>query len=255
MVQGVLIDLSGVVYEGGSALPGAAEALARLRAAGLPLRFITNTTRKPKRLILDALAAMDLDIAADEVFTPASAARQMLVAEGLTPHLLIHPALEEEFQDLPSAGPPALIVGDAADGFTFDAMNKAFRVLEDSARFLALAKNRSFLDRDGKRTIDAGAFVLALEYASERTATVLGKPSPAFFTAALLSMGMGPREAAMVGDDAEADVAGARMAGIGAALLVKTGKYRNGDEARYRPNPTMTVADLGAAADWILTQN
>jgi len=255
MIKGVLIDLSGVVYDGGAVLPGAAEAIGRLRGAGMPVRFLTNTTRRSKRLILEALQDMALEIAPEEVFTPASAARQMLLAEGLSPHLLIHPALKEDFHDMPQGGPPALVIGDAADGFTFAVLNQAFRTLEDGARFLALAKNRSFLDADGTRSMDAGAFVTALEFASERTATVLGKPSLAFFTAALLSMGIGPREAVMIGDDAEADVAGARMAGLGAALLVKTGKYRNGDEARYRPNPSATVDDLGAAVDWILAHS
>jgi ribonucleotide monophosphatase NagD (HAD superfamily) len=58
----------------------------------------------------------------------------------------------------------------------------------------------------------------------------------------------------MVGDDAEADVAGALAAGLGAALLVRTGKYRPGDETKVEPSPTATVADLAAAADWIIAR-
>jgi len=56
----------------------------------------------------------------------------------------------------------------------------------------------------------------------------------------------------MVGDDAEADVAGALLAGIDSALLVRTGKYRPGDETRVEPPPSETVADLTAAARWIM---
>jgi ribonucleotide monophosphatase NagD (HAD superfamily) len=56
----------------------------------------------------------------------------------------------------------------------------------------------------------------------------------------------------MIGDDAEADVAGALAAGLGAALLVRTGKYRLGDESRVTPAPTDTVTDLAAASGWIM---
>ena len=56
----------------------------------------------------------------------------------------------------------------------------------------------------------------------------------------------------MVGDDAEADVAGALAAGVGSALLVRTGKYRPGDENKVKPCPSGTVEDLAAAAGWIM---
>ncbi|WP_244500869.1 HAD hydrolase-like protein, partial [Methyloceanibacter marginalis] len=107
---------------------------------------------------------------------------------------------------------------------------------------------------DGKLSLDAGAFVTALEYATGKEATVLGKPSPDFFSSALTSMGCAPAEAVMVGDDAEADVAGSLNTGFGCALLVRTGKYRDGDETRFAPHPTATVADLPAAVQWIVAQ-
>jgi ribonucleotide monophosphatase NagD (HAD superfamily) len=64
-----------------------------------------------------------------------------------------------------------------------------------------------------------------------------------------------PDRAVMVGDDAEADVAGALRAGLSSAVLVRTGKYRPVDEARFDPKPTATVEDLSAAADWIVAHS
>jgi HAD superfamily hydrolase (TIGR01458 family) len=144
------------------------------------------------------------------------------------------------------------VVGDAAEGFTYTALNQAFRKLLAGAKFLALANNRSFKDEDGELSLDAGAFVAALEYASRSKPIVLGKPAPEFFQAALATTGCNGKEAVMVGDDAEADVAGALKAGIGAALLVRSGKYRPGDESRVDPAPTGTVSDLAAAVRWIM---
>lgn len=251
MIEAVLLDLGGVVYVGDAPLPGALDALRRLRASGLGLRFLTNTTRQPRRALLEKLAAMGVPVEPDELFMPSLAARRRLEAEGLAPHLLVHPALEEDFAGLPGGAPCAVVIGDAGEGFTYGALNEAFRVLERGAVFLALAKNRSFQDADDRLSLDAGPFVAALEYATGWEATVLGKPSHAFFAAALDSLGCGPEAAVMVGDDAEADVAGAQAAGL-RGLLVRTGKYRTGDEATIAPAPAAVVDDLGAAADWIL---
>lgn len=254
MIRGVLLDLAGVVYQGDQVLPGAIEAVARLHAAKLPLRFVTNTTTKTKQTLLARLSGLGLEITGEELFTPGQAARSWLTEHHATPELLVHPDLEEEFAGLPKQERRAVVVGDAGETFTYDTLNRAFRALIDGADLLALAKNRTFKGDDGKLSLDAGAFVTALEYATGKEATVLGKPSPEFFGSALASMDRAPAEAVMVGDDAEADVAGSLNAGFGCALLVRTGKYRDGDETRFTPHPTATVADLPAAVQWIVAQ-
>ena len=246
-IRGVLLDLGGVVFVGDAALPGAVAAVERLRAAGIAVRGITNTTRQPRRLMLERLRRLGLSIAPDEVFMPAIAARAHLEARGVAPHLLVHPALEEDFAGLPAAAAKAVVVGDAADGFTYAALNRAFRALDDGAGFLALARNRSFRDADGGLSLDAGPFVAALEYATGRRATVLGKPSPDFFAAALASLGCAAADAVMIGDDAESDIAGAQAVGI-PGILVRTGKYRPGDEDRIDPPPAAVCDDLASAA-------
>ncbi|MGO4837267.1 TIGR01458 family HAD-type hydrolase, partial [Rhizobiaceae sp. 2RAB30] len=238
MIRGALIDLAGVVYDGGEPIAGSIEAVARLREAGLPLRFVSNATRQDKRAIIAKLGAMGLDVGDREVFTPAAAARDWLLHHERSPHLLIHAGLEAEFSDIPRDRQPAVVIGDAGEGFTYAALNEAFRYLIDGADFLALAANRTFRDDDGQLSLDAGPFVAALEFATGRHATVLGKPSVDFFLAALADMGCQADEGVMVGDDAEADVAGALRAGIGAAQLVRSGKYRRGDETRFDPPPT-----------------
>jgi HAD superfamily hydrolase (TIGR01458 family) len=251
MIEGVLLDLGGVVYVGEAPLPGALVALDRLRAAGLPLRYITNTTRTPKRAMLAKLRRLGVPAEDGDLFMPALAARHYLEARALSPALLVHPALEEDFEGLPADGPKAVVVGDAAQGFTYPALNAAFRALEAGAEFLALARNRSFQDDDGALSLDAGPFVAALEYASGREATLFGKPSRAFFEAALGSLGCAAEAAVMIGDDVESDVSGAMAVGL-AGLLVRTGKYRPGDEARIAPPPSAVLPGLSEAVDWVL---
>lgn len=252
-VKGVLLDLGGVVYVGDTPLPGAVAAIGRLRQAGIGVRFLTNTTRSSRRMLLQKLRAMGMDIADEELFTPSLAARQRIEREGLRPHLLIHPALKEDFVALPEGAREAVVVGDAGDSFSYAALNAAFRALEHGAEFLALANNRSFRDADGGLSLDAGPFVAALAFASRREPQILGKPAPDYFLSALASMGCEPGDAVMVGDDAESDVAGAMAAGL-AGILVKTGKYRPGAEDSIVQPPSAVVEDLPTAVDWVLAQ-
>jgi HAD superfamily hydrolase (TIGR01458 family) len=254
MISGVLLDLAGVIYDGDAAIPGAVEAVARLRGAGLPLRFVSNTTRSAKRTVLDRLHRLGLAVTDDELFTPAQAARAWLIEHHCSPHLLIHRDLESDFHGVPPGTRRAVVVGDAGERFGYQSLNTAFRELNDGAEFLALANNRAFKDTDGELSLDVGPFVAALEFACQRKAIILGKPSPEFFQAALAGMDCPPEEAVMVGDDAEGDIAGALRAGFAAALQVRTGKYRAGDEARFEPRPTAVVDDLEEAAEWILAR-
>ena len=202
-IRGVLLDLGGVVYQGREALPGAIEAVERLKDADLSVRFLTNTTRRPRKALLEMLTGLGLAVAEDELFMPALAARDLLIEKGRRGHLLIHPKLKEDFAGLPESGEISVVVGDAGRGFTYDALNAAFRELIGGADLIALAKNRSFKDDDDELSMDTGAFVTALEYASGKEALVLGKPAEAFFQAALTSMDCAPGDAVMVGDDVE----------------------------------------------------
>ena len=81
MIRAVLLDLAGVVYQGEQPLPGAVDAVASLRNAGFRLRFLTNTTRMPRRALLSRLNDMGIAIADEELFTPAQAARAWLAAK------------------------------------------------------------------------------------------------------------------------------------------------------------------------------
>jgi HAD superfamily hydrolase (TIGR01458 family) len=251
-IKGVLLDLSGVLYVGDEALPGAAAALERLRMLDLPVRFITNTTRSPRRKILYQLEQMGLDVPEHELFTAPAAVRDVLIERGLRPALLIHPGLREEFDDFDVSDPNAVVIGDAGDAFDYQHMNRAFRLLMEGAEFIAMGNNRYFREADGL-SLDVGPFVLALEYAAGRKAVILGKPSPAFFHQAVASMGIEPENVLMVGDDVTADVQGAIEAGLMAAL-VRTGKYRQADENGLRDTQAWIEDDVSAVVERLIEE-
>jgi HAD superfamily hydrolase (TIGR01458 family) len=247
--QALLIDIAGVLHVGSEPIEGARQALDVLRARSVPFRLVTNTTSRSRRLVVERLVAMGLDIAEAEVLTPAALAVRHCRDRGYARVALhVAPALREDLaglNDVRSGDVEAVIVGDLGEEFTYERLNTIFRQLHDGAELVALQRNRVWQREDGL-VLDAGPFVVALEYAMGREATVIGKPSPAFFDAALAELGVEAADTAMVGDDVEADVGGALDAGLD-AVLVRTGKFRDEAVRASGIRPTIvidTIVDL-----------
>jgi phospholysine phosphohistidine inorganic pyrophosphate phosphatase len=237
-IKGLLIDLDGTLYVEGEPVPGCREALAKLQSSGLLLRFVTNTTRKPRREVLLGLRSLGFEAKEAEIFTPARAAALVLRNRRCYP--LVADSLLEDLEGMvpDDESPEYVLVGDLGEGFTYARLNATFRHLMGGAELLALQKNR-YWRRENGLSLDAGPFVAALEYASGKTAAVVGKPEKEFFRLALKDLGdLETQEVAMVGDDPEADVAGAKDAGL-KGVQVKTGKY-------------VADAEIGGGADLVL---
>lgn len=249
---GILFDLDGTVYQEGRAIPGAAEALESLRRRGLPFRFTTNTTRRPRAALAARLREMGIPAQAEEILSAPAAAARWLRDRGVRrAQLLLAEATFEEFSGLEivDRAPEVVVVGDLGEGWTFPLLNQAFRNLMDGAELLAIQRNR-YWHTDGGLSLDAGPFVAALEYGSGKTATLVGKPSPAFFAAAARELRLPPERIAVVGDDLESDVAGARAAGM-LGIAVRTGKYRPQDEERARQAADEVLDSIADILDWI----
>jgi HAD superfamily hydrolase (TIGR01458 family) len=244
-VRGLLLDLDGTLYVGSEVVPGAREAVARLKEAGLALRYVTNTTRKPRSEVAGHLGRLGFEVGEEEIFTPAGAAASLirdksclpLVEEALLADLGVVTPVEDR--------PDYVVVGDLGDGFTYARLDGAFRCLMEGAGLIALQKNRYWRTGDGL-SLDAGPFVAALEYASGKRAEVVGKPEEGFFRTALEDLGLEADEVAMVGDDVEADVAGAKRAGL-LGIQVRTGKWRADAEEREADLVLDSVAGLPEA--------
>ena len=208
-VRALLLDLDGVIVLAGKAIPGAAEALAELerRGAAVPDRD-QHLGGQPR----DAVALVGEARRAD----PARALRVGAVGVGgMDGAALPRPSLyvlasddaKTEFagQRLLSheeagrpARPRAVVIGDSPEEATFDNLNRAFRLIRRGATLVGMHRNPWWLTPDGP-TLDSGSFVVGLEFATETRATVIGKPSPAFFAQAVRDLrdevgrGPGPR--------------------------------------------------------------
>ncbi len=230
-IKAVLLDLDGVLYVGDAMIEGAAAAVRALREAGLSIAGATNTTTRPRRMLAAKLRDLGIPLDADAIATPAGLARQAIGARRA--RLCVRDALREDFTGVveDSAHPEVVVMGDiGGEGYPPALLREIFLHLMDGAELLALHKNRFWRKPDGLH-LDLGPFVAAIEYATGRRATVLGKPSRDFFLGACRALGAVPDETLMIGDDIESDILGAHRAGLRTAL-VHTGKYRKDFAAR-----------------------
>ncbi|RVE59744.1 hypothetical protein OJAV_G00191670 [Oryzias javanicus] len=257
-LKGVILDLCGVLYDSGEgdgvAISGSAAAVKKLKESDLLLRFCTNETQATREKFVGKLQRLGFDISVSEVFPPAPAAIAVLKERGLRPHLLVHDGLLNEFDGVDKTNPNCVIIGDAAENFSYKNLNEAFTVLIGLANpvLFSLGQGRYYKETDGLK-LDVGVYMKALEYACDLKAEVIGKPSSTFFQSVLNDMGLQPHEVLMIGDDLVNDVGGAQQCGM-KGVQVRTGKYRPSDEKHPTVKADGTVDNLAQAVDMILSQ-
>eukprot|EP00639_Heterosigma_akashiwo_P002063 CAMPEP_0194571836 /NCGR_PEP_ID=MMETSP0292-20121207/8661_1 /TAXON_ID=39354 /ORGANISM="Heterosigma akashiwo, Strain CCMP2393" /LENGTH=265 /DNA_ID=CAMNT_0039422703 /DNA_START=253 /DNA_END=1050 /DNA_ORIENTATION=- len=234
-VKGVMLDLSGTCHVELSCIPGAPEAVEKLLASDIKVRFVTNTTKKCKDVLLSELQKAGFQgLTPDLLFTSASATRAVVERAGLRPYLLVEPALEPDFEGVNTADPNAVVVGLAPSRFDYPHMNQAFRLAMGGAKVVAIHKGKYWRDAAGVE------------------AQVVGKPTPSFFQSALDDMGIQADVCVMIGDDLKDDVGGAMQCGI-AGILVRTGKFLAKDESNTEIMPTAVHDSVVTAIEEILS--
>ena len=239
--KALLLDLSGVIYQGSAVIPGAAETVEQARELGLTLRFVTNTASKSTATIITQLAEMGIAIGHSELFTAPMAAKAYIDQHRLRPYCQLPPTVADLFVHYGETTANAVLLGDARDDLNYHSLNRAFQLCQQGAPLIAIGMNRYFMGDDGLQ-LDAGPFVRALEWAGETRAVVMGKPSAEFFQQAVASTGFEPAECLMIGDDWQADVVAAVSAGL-QAVLVKTGKFQPTDLEKIPPQ-VLVIASI-----------
>jgi HAD superfamily hydrolase (TIGR01458 family) len=251
----ILIDVDGVLHVSGEPLAGAALAVRRLRDAGHRIRFVTNSTTRSRAHVAGQMRAMGIELDDEELQTTGSVATRVLAGKRVL--ALVMSGILDDLSDLQLVGMnvDAVLIGGADEGeetgrvFSYLNLNRAFHELDAGAELYCLHKNRWWQTGDGAR-LDAGAFVAGLEYAADIEATVLGKPSAAYFAAALAALDAEAGLTWMIGDDLETDILGAHKHGM-KTVLVRTGKFRPDDVERSRVQPDGIVSSIAQLPDWL----
>jgi HAD superfamily hydrolase (TIGR01458 family) len=250
----ILLDVDGVLHISGRPIEGGSRAVQRLREAGHRLRFLTNNTTQSRSDLTETIRALGIELDPDELqTTPVAAAR---VLEGRRVLAVTMPSIRDDLEGVELVGDnaDAVLIGGADETaetnrvFSYMNLARAFAELEAGAELFCLHKNPWWQTSRGA-LLDAGAFVVGLEYATGAQATVLGKPSASYFEAALEAVDSDPEHAWMVGDDVDTDIGGAVGLGMH-TILVRTGKFRD-DVGAWSAQPEAVVDSIADVPDWV----
>ena len=252
--DGLLIDLDGVVWIGREPVPGAAEALATLLAAGKPIAFVTNNPGRHPAAYAERLAGMGVTVAPERIVT-AGMVTARLAGEaagpgggafviGAAPLREMVAAAGAELLDGEAAREAAVVVVSGHRGFDYEELLTAKLALDAGAALVATSHDPT-MPMPGGEWPGTGAVLAAVETASGRSAVIGGKPERHLFEMALESIGASGR-VAMVGDRITSDIDGGRAAGL-ATVLVLSGTTGRAEAEAAQPPPDHvieTLADL-----------
>jgi glycerol-1-phosphatase len=253
VIDGLIVDLDGVVWVGGAAIPGSVEALAELRARGVRIVFLTNDPRGWRADYAARLRALGIAASESEIVTSASALAQYVrerEGAGTTAFVIGVRAFKEELADAglavleEEAGRDAEVVAIGGhDDFDYAELRTAAFAIRGGARLYAAGRDPTYPMPDGLWP-GTGAIVAAVEAAGGRPAIAVGKPEPYIFAIARELLD-GCRRVAIVGDGLDTDIAGGRRAGL-ETILVLTGTATREDVASAAVTPGVVVPNLAA---------
>jgi HAD superfamily hydrolase (TIGR01458 family) len=251
----ILLDVDGVLHVSGEPISGAVDAVRRLRDEGHRLRFVTNSTTMSRRELAERLRKMGFGLDDDELQTTGGVASRVLAGKRVL--ALTMPGILDDLEGMQLIGmnADAVLVGGADESeepgriYSYLNLNRAFLELLAGAELYCLHRNRWWQTTEGPR-LDAGAIVAGLEYAAGIEATVLGKPSPAYFGAAIEALDADPDMTWIVGDDLEGDIVGGQALGM-RTVLVRTGKFRPDELDHTKVSPDGIVSSIAQLPDWL----
>jgi glycerol-1-phosphatase len=247
----VLLDLDGCVWIGDEVIPKAPEAVAQLRESGKSVAFLTNDPRRSPEDFVRKLWSLGMRASLEEIVT-VGAAIQHLLATRASPsdvYVIGAPAIFRHVteagmrivNDTDRAAEAQLVVIAGHDDFHFAELRDATQAVLAGAEMIAAGRDRTFPAEDGLWP-GTGAIVAALEYATDRTAQLVGKPDPQMFFTALDRLE--PGNTLVVGDRLDSDLAGAAAAGLDAAIVLTGVSTREEAEAAEDPAPVAIADDL-----------
>jgi HAD superfamily hydrolase (TIGR01450 family) len=250
----VILDLDGCVWVGDDAVPGSPAAVEALRDAGKRVAFATNDPRHPTEDIVAKLWRLGIRASLADVVTVGGAMQHYLAEQSAARSAVVigTPALREHVADAglkllggtDRATTAEVVVVGGTDDLTFDDLKEASLALRAGADFLATGRDPTYPMPDGLWP-GTGAILAAIETATDREATIIGKPEPQLFITAIDRLGEGRTLA--VGDRLDSDIAGAAAAGLDAALVLSGGTSAAEAEASTaKPAPVAVAANLDA---------
>ncbi|WP_330271293.1 HAD-IIA family hydrolase [Lentzea sp. NBC_00516] len=242
-----LMDMDGVLVHEEHLIPGADELVAELRAAETPFLVLTNNSIYTPRDLRARLLRTGLDIPEKSIWTSALATARFLDSQrpngsafvigeaGLTT------ALHEIGYVLTDRDPDYVVLGETRT-YSFTAITKAIRLVEEGAKFIATNPDATGPSREGSLPA-TGAVAALIERATGREPYYVGKPNPLMMRSALRALGSHSENALMIGDRMDTDVRSGLEAGL-QTILVLSGVFSAESAEMYPYRPTRVLKSI-----------
>ncbi|KAJ3268352.1 hypothetical protein HDV01_003091 [Terramyces sp. JEL0728] len=243
--KAILLDLNGTLHIEDNPTRNAVQALQKLYQY-YPARFVTNTTKESSSTLYKRLISIGFQINKSEIFTSLVATKKLLQSKNLRPLLFLEPDALEEFIGVDTSSPNAVVIGLSPSNFNYEKLNQAYSIIADGGEFISIHKAK-YYKTSKKMELGPGCFVAGLEYSTGKQSTVVGKPSKGFYQLVVDELGIQFKDVLMIGDSVTDDCVGAIELGM-QAILVKTGKYKIGDELQCEN----VFEDFASAVDYLV---
>jgi HAD superfamily hydrolase (TIGR01450 family) len=242
-----LFDLDGVFYKGkeNRVKIGGSHVVEALRKRGKKIFVLTNNSTDTVETVHQHLVEFEIPLKKEEILTSSLLTAEYLRSKhGKVVYFLVgESGLDSEmkkFGHVRTRGDNADFVVVGLDRkVTYDKLDTAARLVRGGAGLVATHNSRLYMYKTGP-AIATGPLVKAIEYASQKRATVIGKPSALMFSIALKRANCAKKDAVMVGDQVDTDIAGASKAGID-SILVTSGV--DDTPGRFKPIATIPNVD------------
>lgn len=247
MYSAYIFDLDGTIYLGDTALPGAAETVAALRAAGRRTIFLSNNPTRTRQQYVEKLSRMGIPVAIDDVVTSPLVLRQWLLRTAPAARLFVvgeeplkHELREAGFQLSERVGEIDIVVASFDRTFAYHKLQVAYDAIRAGARLVATNPDRYCPTPTGGQP-DAAAIIAAIEACTGVTCDpIVGKPSPIMVATVMDMLRLPPERCMMIGDRLETDISMGIAAGM-ATCLVLTGDATRTKLAASGLTPTLVL--------------
>ena len=248
--NGYLIDMDGVIYKGGTLIPGADLIIHYLSEKNIPFLFLTNNSQRTRFDIATKLDRLGIPVAKEQIFTCALATARYLAQEypDSTAYVIgeggLTAALHQNGIAIVDSNPDFVIIGEGRS-VSWDMLERATDMIYRGARLIATNQDAFCPVANGIRP-GAGALVALLESATGKKAFSLGKPSSIMMRMARTEINLRTSQVTMIGDTMETDILGAVQSGFRSVLVLSgSTKLSDLDNYAYRPHYILeSIADL-----------
>lgn len=237
MDKGFIIDLEGTLVSSGTPLPGSIEFINFLNKKCIKYYIITNTVSKTVETWEELLKGMGLEIKKENILYPIVVLNDFIKENDIKTYYFIGPdnlkRLVQRTMDYEN-NPEYIIFCDFEYvNLNYEMLNKIFKYIRNGSKMITTSYSNYYISKNEYK-MDTGIFVKMYETLVNEKAIIMGKPSQIIYKTALKWLGMDTNDVITIGDDGLTDIVGGKEMGM-ETILVKTGKYKEGDEERYKP--------------------